>query len=76
MTAIVPARWLRSPEAADYLGCTMSVIREFMRKGEIRAIKIGKRFIIDARDLDVYMERLRGHKTSHDRQNESESQTR
>jgi hypothetical protein len=40
-------------------------------------MKIGKRLIIDLRDVDAYMERLKKEaQPSHDRQDESESQTR
>ncbi len=59
LTRTVPARWLRIQEAADYAGVTIFFMRELIRNREIRPMKIGKRFIIDLRDVDRYIERLK-----------------
>lgn len=50
-------RWLDVRAAADYVGSTVSFIRGLIWDGAIPYVKAGKRFVIDARDLDAYMTR-------------------
>ena len=49
-------RYLRIAEAAEYLNATPWFILTLIWKGEIPFILIGKRHVIDQRDLDTYME--------------------
>lgn len=48
-------RWLDVRAAAEYLGVTVTFIRGLIWDGAVPYVKAGKKFIIDARDLDNYM---------------------
>ena len=63
LTKTVPARWLRIPEAAEYAGVTHFFMRDLVRRRVIIPVIVGKRYVIDARDLDAYMERLKKEQT-------------
>src|SRR5260370_19664241 len=50
-------RLLPLPEAARYLGCTLWSVRELIWKGQLPYTRIGRRFQVDVRDLDEFVER-------------------
>jgi excisionase family DNA binding protein len=50
-------RGLGIQAAAFYLGVTTSFIRSKIWNGEIQALTLGKRHIIDRTDLDLFLER-------------------
>jgi DNA repair protein RadD len=53
--------WLRTPEAARYLGVHIETIRRWAREGTIPAAKLGNRggFRFRREDLDAFLERRR-----------------
>jgi len=53
--------WLRTPEAAQYLGVHEETIRRWAREGAIPAAKLGNRggFRFKREDLDRFLERRR-----------------
>ncbi len=42
-------------EAAEELGVSQWLVREAIRRGEIRSIRIGKRIIIPAAEIDRFL---------------------
>jgi excisionase family DNA binding protein len=46
-------------EAARYLGCTVSFIRQSIYAGNLRAVMLGHRRVVDRADLDSLFERLK-----------------
>jgi excisionase family DNA binding protein len=53
--------WLRTPEAARYLGVHVETVRNWARKGVIPAAKLGNRggFRFRRDDLDRFLENRR-----------------
>jgi len=51
-----PQRWLTVAVAARYCSLNAKAIRTAIRKGELSRRKIGKAFILDARELDEWLE--------------------
>ena len=53
--------WLRTPEAAAYLGVHIETMRRWARDGEISAAKLGNRggFRFRREDLDRFLEKRR-----------------
>ena len=45
-------RWLTVPDAARHLGCAVHFVRSLLWDGEVSYVKAGKKFVIDAADLD------------------------
>ena len=64
--ATTSRRWLSQSEAAEYLGVTDRTIRNFIARGDLKAVRVrGSRLIrIDVRDLE---EMLRPILTAGDR---------
>lgn len=54
---VTQQRLLPLPEAARYLGCTLWSVRELIWKGQLPYTRIGRRFQVDVRDLDEFVER-------------------
>jgi excisionase family DNA binding protein len=52
-------RLLRIADAADYLSCTFGFIETLYREGTIKPVLLGKRHLLDIRDLDAYIEQLK-----------------
>lgn len=46
-------------EAARYLGCTVSFIRESIYRGNLPAVTLGHRRVVDRQDLDALLDRLK-----------------
>jgi excisionase family DNA binding protein len=59
----IEPRGLTIPEAAAYLGSTIWFVRTTIWSGEIPAQIYGKRYIIDRRDLDAFIERSKTTRT-------------
>ena len=59
LSAPEPRRFLRILEAAEYMGTTPWQVRTLIWKRAIPFIPIGKRFVLDKHDLDLYMESLK-----------------
>jgi excisionase family DNA binding protein len=53
-------RWLRIEQAADYISVTITAMKAVVRKGDIPHIKVGRRYLIDRRAIDAYLEGLQG----------------
>ena len=51
--------WMRTPEAAKYLGVHIETVRRWAREGTIPAAKLGNRggFRFKREDLDRFLER-------------------
>jgi excisionase family DNA binding protein len=54
---LVP-RLLTIKQAAVYLGAAVWAVREAIWAKELRACKIGRRFVIPREELDAYIDRL------------------
>ena len=56
-----PSEWLRTPDAARYLGVHVETIRRWAREGVIPAAKLGNRggFRFRREDLDRFLEARR-----------------
>jgi excisionase family DNA binding protein len=54
-TSVSP-RLYRLPDAAKYLSTSVWELRQRIREGDIPKIKLGKRFLLDRRDLDAFIE--------------------
>lgn len=55
-----PAKRLYSvPEAACYLGRTVDGLREMLYAGKLPYVKDGRRVLLDVKDMDAYIERLK-----------------
>jgi excisionase family DNA binding protein len=48
---------LTPPQVAARLGCTDDTVRAIIRRGELPALMIGKRFKVKAADVDAYLAR-------------------
>lgn len=48
-------RYCLSFEAATLLRTTAYTVRKYIRMGELKAIKIGKQFLIDKEDLERFI---------------------
>jgi excisionase family DNA binding protein len=46
-------------EAAVYLSTTVPAIRQLLYSRQIPFVRVGKRFVIDVRDLDSWLERAK-----------------
>jgi excisionase family DNA binding protein len=55
------SEWMRTPEAAEYLGVHIETMRRWAREGAIPAAKLGNRggFRFKREDLDRFLERRR-----------------
>jgi excisionase family DNA binding protein len=55
------SEWIRTPEAAKYLGVHIETVRRWAREGEIPAAKLGNRGGLRFRreDLDKFLEKRR-----------------
>ena len=51
-----PQRWLSVAMAAKYSSLSTKAILKAIRKGEIPRRKVGRRFILDARCIDEWLE--------------------
>jgi excisionase family DNA binding protein len=52
-------RLLRITEAAFYLSCTFCQVETLIREKTVPSYILGRRRVIDLRDLDAYIDRLR-----------------
>jgi excisionase family DNA binding protein len=50
-------RMLSIPQASAYAACAIWAIREAIWSRELRAIKLGRRFVISRDDLDAFLNR-------------------
>jgi excisionase family DNA binding protein len=57
MVQNTPTRWLDIPSAAAYLSASVKFVRTLIWDGEIQHVRAGKKFIVDARELDAWCER-------------------
>jgi len=54
-------RLLSQQEAAVYLGISYWTLRELNFRGDIPYLRIGRRILVDRRDVDTYLERGKIH---------------
>jgi excisionase family DNA binding protein len=59
MSDAIPNRLLRIPEAARYLGSTISAVRALIWSRELPYVKIGQRYLIDRADLDAFIQKTK-----------------
>jgi excisionase family DNA binding protein len=52
-------RWLTLKEAAAYLSVTLYFIRDSIWSGRLPYLRAGKRFVVDAKDLDRLAEGMK-----------------
>jgi excisionase family DNA binding protein len=50
------ARLLSIPLAAKYLSCAQWAVRELLWQERVPFIRLGRRYVIDRRDLDAFIE--------------------
>ncbi len=50
---------MKIQEAADYLRVSETTMRRLVRKGEIRSVSVGKKYLVTRSALDEYLERDR-----------------
>jgi excisionase family DNA binding protein len=55
----VPPRLIRITAAAHYLSCSYGWIETLIRERSIPSVIIGKRCLLDVRDLDAYIDRVK-----------------
>jgi excisionase family DNA binding protein len=55
------ARGLRVQDAARYLGCTVSFVRSKIWSGELPALLLGKRYVLDRLDCDRFLEKMKAN---------------
>jgi predicted DNA-binding transcriptional regulator AlpA len=61
----VPARRLRTPAAADYIGWSESTLEKKRCSGDGPPfIRLGRAVVYDTRDLDTWLDARRFHSTS------------
>lgn len=49
--------YLNTHHVAKKLGVNIQTVRHYIRKGELRAAKVGKRYVITQEDIDAFLER-------------------
>jgi excisionase family DNA binding protein len=59
LNPFIPVRWLRIPDAARYLSCTYTWVETLIREKTVPSVIQGKRRLIDIRDLDSYIDRVK-----------------
>jgi excisionase family DNA binding protein len=52
-----PENWLTIDEAASYLHVSPQTMRGMIHDREIQAARVGKRFLLERRDLDLIIKR-------------------
>jgi len=60
VVAVYEYRWLRIEQAADYVSVTVTAMKAVVRRGDIPHVKVGRRYLIDRRAIDSYLEGLQG----------------
>jgi excisionase family DNA binding protein len=55
----VAPRLLRIADAAHYLSCTYGLMETLIREKRIRSMILGKRRVVDLRDLDEFVDRIK-----------------
>lgn len=53
----ITPRMLSIPQASAYAACAVWAIREAVWSHELRAIKLGRRYVISKDDLDAFLNR-------------------
>jgi len=48
--------FLTAQEVADYLRTTLRTVRELIKTGKLKGIKVGKEYRISKRALDAYLD--------------------
>ena len=56
----VESRLLTVKDLANYLGCTVWAARVLLWSNEIPHLVIGRRHLVDRKDVDAYIDRLKG----------------
>src|SRR6266436_1758540 len=57
--AMTERRWLRVPQAAVYANMGVGLIRKLIRQRHLRAIDVGRYYVIDRLDLDACLQELK-----------------
>lgn len=51
-------RFLSTTELAEILGISRVAVHKKIKKGEIKATKVGRNYVIDKKDWDIFKEEL------------------
>jgi excisionase family DNA binding protein len=54
---VIPPRLLSERDAAAYLGISYWTLRDLVFRKELSRVQIGRRVLVDQRELDAYVER-------------------
>ena len=60
----ITPRLLRITDAAHYLSATYTFVETLIREKAIPSVVVGKRHVIDVRDLDAYIENLKDEQSA------------
>ena len=58
-TSNMTPRAITVKEAAIYLSTTVPAIRQLIYSRQIPFVRVGKRFVMDVKDLDAWLERMK-----------------
>jgi excisionase family DNA binding protein len=56
---VLPRRLVSLADASDYLSVSDWTVRQMVWRGDIPHVRLGKRILIDARDLDGWIDRAK-----------------
>lgn len=57
--APTPIEWMKSGEAADYLGITTRTLYKFIDEGKLPGYRVGRVIRLKASDVEAFVETLR-----------------
>ena len=49
--------YMNTPHVAKMLGVNVQTVRHYIRQGELRAARVGKRYVVTQEDIDAFLER-------------------
>ena len=52
--------YMNTHHIAKILGVNIQTVRHYIRKGELRAARVGKRYVVTQEDIDAFLERRKG----------------
>ena len=58
-TSTMTSRAITIKEAAIYLSTTVPAIRQLIYSRQLPFVRVGKRYVIDVKDLDAWLERMK-----------------
>ena len=49
--------YMNTPHIAKMLGVNVQTVRHYIRQGELRAARVGKRYVVTQEDIDAFLEK-------------------